>query len=160
MTAATPHILNTSGACSLLEPIPKFFPATTKSPVLTLEENSFLASSRVCFASSDRFDLRLMYLPGVISSVLMLSPSFHALPVILHTFSSDELSRVRNVTSDCGCCRCCGRSQIRLGFRISSPSREVPVGAREYYVIVGGDSAKCSEAYSTAGRGDYCSRFK
>ena len=86
--APIPDILITIGACSRLEPSPRFLPATRialPSPSIdkafALEVNPGAASSRTCLASSGKLLLKWANRPGIISSVEILSPSLMALPL-------------------------------------------------------------------------------
>jgi len=80
ITAPTPAPFRASGACSLLDPHPKFFPAMITSPSLTLEGNSGSRFSRACLPSSWGL-LFTRYLPGMMSSVETLSPRTQALGI-------------------------------------------------------------------------------
>ena len=75
-----PNALMISGACSLEEPQPKFFPATMMSPGLIWAASSGRSGENpYCFISSMVFNAR--YSVGMMISVSMSSPSTQTLPV-------------------------------------------------------------------------------
>ena len=80
MIQRMPRALITSGACSLEEPHPKFFPATMISPCLISPASSGLKGlNPYCFISSTLFSAK--YSVGIMISVSMSSPKIQTLPV-------------------------------------------------------------------------------
>ena len=96
MTHLTPEYFSASGACSLLEPQPKFLPPTKMTPGLAFFTNSVSKPSSACFAKS-LGSTRIRYLPGKMTSVSMLLPNFMALALILalhYAFASNFVGSV------------------------------------------------------------------
>lgn len=80
MTQRIPRAFTTSGACSLDEPQPKFFPATMISPFPIFAASSGRRGEKpYCFISSMVFMAR--YSVGIMMSVSMSSPSTQTFPV-------------------------------------------------------------------------------
>ena len=80
MTHCTPSALMISGACSLEDPHPKFFPATIMSPFWICPASSGRRGlNPYCFISSMVFSAR--YSVGIMISVSISSPSTHTFPV-------------------------------------------------------------------------------
>src|SRR5262249_12112301 len=80
-TARIPECFRATAAVSRELPQPKFSPATTKSPGCTFCLNSGLYSMKQALASSVG-SVVILYRPGVIRSVLMLSPNFQFIDVV------------------------------------------------------------------------------
>src|SRR5919197_6201510 len=79
-TAEIPAYLRATGACSLLEPPPKFLPATTISPLDIFLGKSGSIPYIAYFAISYGSLVLLLNLNGIIISVLISSPNTHAFP--------------------------------------------------------------------------------
>ena len=79
MIQLMPLSLSTRGACSRLEPQPKFSPATRMSPGQTFFVKSGSISSIACRASSCLSDI-FRYRAGIITSVSTLSPNLCTVP--------------------------------------------------------------------------------
>ena len=82
MTHLTPEYFNANGACSRLEPQPKFLPPTNMTPFLALLTKSVSKLSSACLANSHG-STQIRYLPGRMTSVSMLLPNFMAGALIL-----------------------------------------------------------------------------
>ena len=78
ITALIPAALIATGECSREEPQPKLFPATIMSPSATFLPNSGRYSMKAIFPNCF-LSVVTVYRPGVITSVFMSSPNFHAL---------------------------------------------------------------------------------
>src|ERR671935_2124258 len=79
-TAEIPAYFKATGACSLLDPPPKFLPATIKSPLVIFLGKSGSMPYIAYFAISYGSFVLLLNLNGIIISVLMSSPKTHAFP--------------------------------------------------------------------------------
>src|ERR671923_509643 len=93
-TAEIPAYFNATGACSLLDPPPKFLPATTKSPLDILFGKSGSIPYIAYFAISYGSLVLLLNLKGIIISVLISSPNTHAFPFRIAPEDSGDVGSV------------------------------------------------------------------
>ena len=77
--AAMPRVLSAIGACSRLEPHPKFAPATMRSPGCTFFAHVGSTASNACSAKIFG-SVVPRYLPAMMWSVEMSSPNVHTRP--------------------------------------------------------------------------------
>src|SRR5438132_10851626 len=82
-TAATFEYLIATGACSRLEPPPKFFPATNRSPAFTFLSNSGSNPYMAYFAISTGSLVRALNRNGMMMSVFTSSGQTQVLPRII-----------------------------------------------------------------------------
>ena len=82
ITHLTPAYFKAKGACSRLEPQPKFLPPTTITPFFAFSGKFESKPSRACLARSYG-STRTRYFPGRITSVSIFLPNFMATPETL-----------------------------------------------------------------------------
>src|SRR2546427_5103426 len=95
-TAATLEYLMATGACCRLEPPPKFFPATNRSPGFTFLYNSGSNPYMAYFAISTGSLVRALNRNGMMMSVFTSSGQTHVLPRII----VDGAGRLIGISSD------------------------------------------------------------
>src|SRR6266581_603964 len=96
ITAATLEYLIATGACSRLEPPPKFFPATNRSPAFTFLQNSGSNPYMAYFAISTGSLVRALNRNGMMISVFTSSGQTHVLPRMI----VDGGGRLIGISSD------------------------------------------------------------